>query len=255
MKRATLISLPTEVRLQIAEYALEQPEGAGEHHAMTLPPSARNYRASDNLAILLVCRQFYQDFANIALQKTTFRLDPKNMDTKVHEQPVERLRHLRKLVIASGWSSAKLWQECPFNNKDLRLDVLSIVFNDRGPRYLRELLRRLRNVKIVRIILECYQCTQRRMLCQLIGGIYKTDHFCRYDATDAPQLGAVWFEPAFRPEDPPHEALAPAHDFIAQTPRPHMAEEDYMVMMKPKIDGLMEWLAYEPPLPQRAGDV
>lgn len=254
MERATLISLPTEVRLQIAEYALEQPEGAGEHHAMTLGQSARNYRASDNLAILLVCRQFYQDFADIALQETTFRLDPKNMDTKVHEQPVERLRHLRKLVVASGWSSATLWREFPFDNKDVRLDVLSIVFNDRGPIYLRELLRRLQNVKRIRVVFEGHQSTQRRMLCQLIGGIYKSDHYWRYDASDAPHLGTVWFEPTFRPENPPHDSLAPAHDFIAQTPRPHMVEEDYMVMMKPKIDGLMEWLAYEPPLSQRAGD-
>jgi hypothetical protein len=254
MERATLISLPTEVRLQIAEYALEQPEGAGEHHAMTLEQSARNYRASDNLAVLLVCRQFYQDFADIAFQKTTFRLDPKNMDIEVYEQPVERLKHLRKLVVASGWPSATLWREYPFDNKDLRLDILSIVFNDRGPTYLRELLRRLRNVKIVRIILEGHQSTQRRMLCQLIGGIYKTDHFCRYDASDAPNLGTVWFEPAFRPEDLPHDSLAPAHDFIAKTPRPHMVEEDYMVMMKPKIDGLMKWLVYEPPSPQRASD-
>lgn len=249
----TFLSLPTEVRLQIAEYALEQPDDAGECHAATSVQLPCTYCASDNLAILLVCRQFHQDFAGIALQKTAFRLS-RNMNT-IWRLPVAKLRHLRKLVIPCDWTSDSLWHFYPFDDEDLRLDLLSIVWCKTAwaPR-MEELFRHVQNIKRIRIVLDCNQNIRRGLLIHLMGAIYKNDHYWRYDAPDGPHLGAVWFEPCWRPEEPPHDSLARSHDFIAQTPRLHMAEEDYIAMMKPKIDDLMNWVAYEPPLQRDPGD-
>ncbi|KAI0619251.1 O-methyltransferase [Pyrenophora tritici-repentis] len=94
--RTGFLSLPTELRLQIASYALEQLPTDEErliHLAQPWKTSVYNsvYKSSKNLAIRLVCREFNRDFSRLAIQKTTFVLYG-GLGTVIDAQPDELLR-------------------------------------------------------------------------------------------------------------------------------------------------------------------
>ena len=233
--QTTFLSLPTELRLQIATYALEQPAYVGLIPSWSSGRVDATYSSADSLSVLLVCRQFHHEFANLAFQMTRFILNSHTMQA-MHRLSVAKQKNLRKLVIPGACLSGELWHSYPFNNDDLRLDELCIITSD-GYNTVPNLLRRLQHVKKLRI-LPCregghYYDTYSRLL----GAIYKEDHYQRYDAPGAPNIGSTWFEACLNVEDM-------SFDFVARKPEPVLAEEDYMVMMKPKIDTLMEdWLA------------
>jgi hypothetical protein len=231
--RTTFFSLPTELRLQIAEYALEQTGNVGlrtSNREFRVDPT---YNATSNLSILLVCRQFRLDFTNIAYQMTTFIfLGPKMQ--LVCSATDAKLQNLRKVVIDADWSQISTWQTYAFNRACLSLEELCIVAipnkNDIDP--LIVLLQDLRNVKQLRFFPRPKERHRASTYGRLIGAMYKYDHYRRYDAPKAPDVVKVWWRPRSNDRDF-------SVDLTACEPEPLMAEEEYMVMMKPKIDDLM----------------
>jgi hypothetical protein len=232
--RTTFSSLPTELRLQIAEYALEQRGDVGlrESQELRVDPT---YNAASNLSLILVCRQFRRDFTNIAYQMTKFVFIGPKLQL-VHGATDAKLRNLRKIVIDANWSEIDIWQTYPFNKECLTLEELCIVAipNKYEIVPLISLLERLRNVKQLRF----FPCSGNHRLIygRLVGAMYKYDHYRRYDAPDAPNLKHIWWEHRFNVCDS-------SIDLVTCQPEPLMAEEEYMMMMKPKIDELMEWMS------------
>jgi hypothetical protein len=230
--RTTFFSLPTELRLQIAEYALEQRGDVAlrESRELRIDPT---YNAAFNMSLILVCRQFQRDFTGIAYQMTRFVFVGPKMQL-VHGSSDAKLRNLRKVVVDADWSQIDTWQAYPFNKECLMLEELCVVAlpNEYGIVPLVSLLERLRNVKKLRF----FPCSGNHRLIygRLVGAMYKYDHYRRYDAPDAPNLEHVWWEHSFNVRDS-------SVDLVTCQPEPPMAEEDYMVMMKPKIHELIEW--------------
>lgn len=234
MPRANFFSLPTELRLHIATYALEQPRDIGIRKSQELRINPK-YDAASNLSILLVCRQFKQDFTDIAYHMTRFIMVGPKVRVVI-QAPAKKLRNLKKAVIAADWSQIETWQVYPFNQKCLVLEELCIVAmvpSDHVIGPFTKLLRRLQNVKILRMFPSFGD--YRLIYGRLVGAMYKDDHYHRYDATDAPSIRDTWWEPQFNAQDI-------SFDFATCEAEPPMAEVDYMVMMKPKIDEIMEWM-------------
>jgi hypothetical protein len=230
--RTTFFSLPTELRLQIAEYALEQRGDVGlrESRELRIDPT---YNAASNMSLILVCRQFQQDFTDIAYQMTRFVFIGPNMQL-VHGSSDAKLRNLRKVVIDAAWSRINTWQVYPFNKECLILEELCIVAlpNEYGIIHLVALLERLRNVKKLRF----FPCSGNHRLeyGRLVGAMYKQDHYRRYDAPGVRSSEHICWDHSFDVRDS-------SADLVICQPAPPMAEEEYMVMMKPKIDELIEW--------------
>jgi hypothetical protein len=231
--RTTLFSLPVELRLQIAEIALEQRGNVwllktNINQGLRIDPA---YKAASNLAIILVCRQFRLDFTNLAYQMTKFVFIGTQMQL-VNGATDTKLRNLQRVVIDANWSQIS-WQTYPFDREGLTLEELCVVARQ-GDDYkpFLTLLQELRHVKLLRWFPP--PIDYRQVYPQVVGAMYKNDHFRRYDAPGAPDIARVWW----RPSD---NICDFSIDFVACQPEPRMAEEEYMVMMKPKIDDLMRW--------------
>jgi hypothetical protein len=252
-RSAVFLTLPVELRLHIADYALEQSPTIG------LPPQRKNdytilspYRSSKNLSFLLVCRQFSQDFTSLAYTKTRFTLYGTRGDeavARMRELSACKLENIRKIALGQSLLhnteiGLKTWERYVFNEERLHLDELAISWPREwafmGNDILVPLLRRLERVKVIKLVV--YQITHGsagRALSQvgeayrsLIGAILKEDHFQRYDAPDAPDIEHAWWEWSFDGE----ERIITLR---AQEPRPVLAESDYMLLVKPDIDALM----------------
>jgi hypothetical protein len=228
--RTTFFSLPAELRLQIAEYALEQTGNVWlrqSNRELRIDPA---YKATSNLSILLVCRQFRLDFTNMAYQMTRFVFIGPQMQL-VCGATDAKLQNLRKVIIDADWSQIS-WQTYPFDREGLTLEELCIVAlpdkHDVNPFLV--LLQEMRHVKLLRFFPR--PIDHLHMYGRLVGAMYKNDHYRRYDAPGAPEIAKVWWTPSSNVHDF-------SVDFVACRPEPRMAEEDYMVMMKPKIDELM----------------
>ncbi|KAH7065981.1 hypothetical protein BKA63DRAFT_168435 [Paraphoma chrysanthemicola] len=229
---SSLLHLPAELRLHIAAYALEQPTNAG----ITDPKSGwidREYDPTIYLNILLVCRQFHDDFAKLAFQKIRFIVKG-HLTSPIWTLPVDKLRNLRKLAIRPTKLVNIGWHKYPFNNENLRLDELCIATDDFDFVHLTSLLRRLQHVTTIRILPKTAFASA--LYARLVGIMYKQDHHQRYDAPGAPDIGRVWFEPSFDPE-------TMCIVLEAQSPQPVVLEEEYMKYMKPRIDALMNMMA------------
>ena len=106
--RTSFLDLPTEIGQQIAAYALEQhPEAGFDRKAIKIDNSTSKcrqtsytirrlpgYKASFNLQIRLVCRQFRNDFTALAWEKTTFY-----WTWSLDSLPEDMYRHVWKLVV------------------------------------------------------------------------------------------------------------------------------------------------------------
>jgi hypothetical protein len=228
--RTTFFSLPAELRLQIAEYALEQTGNVWlckSNRELRIDPA---YKAASNLSILLVCRQFRLDFSNMAYQMTRFVFIGPHMQL-VCGATDAKLQNLRKVIIDADWSQIS-WQTFPFNREGLTLEELCIVAlpDKHNINPFLVLLQEMRHVKLLRFFPR--PVDHPNMYGRLVGAMYKNDHCRRYDAPGAPDIAKVWWRPCSNVCDF-------SVDFVACQPEPRMAEEDYMVMMKPKIDELM----------------
>ncbi|KAH6625640.1 hypothetical protein C7974DRAFT_204211 [Boeremia exigua] len=235
-----ILALPTELRLRIAEYALEQRPAAGiPYMGSRLQEHENEYRPSQNLALLLVCRQFNTDFAQLAYNKTRFVLWDHERGTHLQQLPPHILRDIRKLAFLLGAHEIQSWDKYFYDVELLRLDELVFLCPARwtnGPLNIRNVvrfLRRLAHVKTVKFVVYGKGEGLSRAPCfSLIGMIMKEDHFQRYDAPGAPNIEATgWDWHISTPEN--------SVTLKAREPRPVLAEEDYMLLMKPEVDAFM----------------
>lgn len=246
VRQTTFLSLPAEVRVQIAADALQQPPdvglifmepiaGSDQCAGLVLDPG---YASATNLNLLLVCRQFRNEFTQLAYQKTTFVIRHRAAEV-INEQPDGRLKNIRKLVVLYSHVSLLRWREWPFNHQHLHLDELCFSDYQDIPRSdIINLLRRLKNVRTIRFVMHSTQSGKDRLACNsLIGVILKADHYWRYDAPDAPRLESTWWNWTFNQRNN-------AFTFVAQEPKPIMEEEEYMLFVKPKIDEVMDRMAH-----------
>lgn len=234
VKMAThILSLPTELRLEIGVYVFHQTE-----HPLLLDS------ASSNLQPLLVCQQFHREWADLAFGLTTFRLTDKTMPN-IQQLPDSRLRLIRKVVFAADLSKVVDWKMYPFNKECMRLDELclrppSMLGRKDGMVSLLNLLWRLQHVKKLRVFSNLSQVKFPEAHFKgaygvLVGSMYKEDHYQRYDAPEPPSAKDMWWEPSMNEPDG-------SYDFLPCNPVPWMPEDEYLLMMKPKIDKLMEWI-------------
>ncbi|USP77443.1 hypothetical protein yc1106_04717 [Curvularia clavata] len=237
------LSLPTELRMHIAAEALEQHPLSGFHMVDAAPENGSRYildtryRPSANLSIRLVCRQFNIDFTRLAIQKTRFVLQ-KDAGSTVSTQSETILRDVKRLVVHYGPDTIAEWREFPFNKECLQLDELDMFMPlAEAPEYseLVGMFRRLRNVQRIRFLLCGDEQQARLRCCWLIGVMLKEDHYQRYDAPNAPNLESSWWSWSWSFNDNYSWVT-----FVAQEPKPVMVEEEYMMLVKPKLDEIME---------------
>lgn len=234
-----LLKLPVELRLRIAEFALEQHSTAGipQHLLET------DYRPSDNLALLLVCRQFNTDFVQLAYSKTRFLLWNRGQGIRLQQLPPYRIRDIRKLAYVLTPSDIQSWGSYFYDLEQLYLDELVILCPDgwapiSGDPNIRNtvlFLRRLMHVKTVKFIVYAQRLLDHGNIAPciyLVGTIMKEDHFQRYDAPGAPNVEANSWEWHFNAQ----ENSVTLH---AKEPEPITTEEEYMQLQKPRVDALI----------------
>lgn len=238
------LSLPAELRLHIVAEALEQhplsglemiPSSSGDGPRFTLDMA---YRSSANLSIRLVCRQFNADFTRLAVQKTRFVLH-ENAGSVISTQSEALLRDVKRLIVHCGHDAITQWGEFPFNKECLRLDELDMVMplaEAAECTALVGMFRRLRNVQKIGFLLDGDAQLAKLRCYRLIGAMLKEDHYQRYDAPNAPSLESSWWSWSFN-------SNFSWAAFVAQEPKPVMAEEEYIILIKPKIDEIMEQTA------------
>jgi hypothetical protein len=248
-----ILTLPTELLLQISFYVLSQPPQTGTITRGSLRkriPSFLNretcldysYVPSHNLRLLLVCRRFHRELYNLAYQMTTFTL-PSHPHETISNQTDDMLQNIRKLVVECPWSQVVRWQY-PFDKECLLLDELSI-FRPPGRagdqdmasfllrlQYVKMLVLSVRHASVLEQIHRSVPTTPRDEYRKLIGQMLKLDHYERYDAPGAPDVARSWWNWSYDGE---------AHTirFTAREPMPVMPEEEYLILIKPRVDEIM----------------
>lgn len=223
------LELPVELRLRIAEYALEKHPTAGLPIHNQLCDNC-DYQAFRNLALLLVNRQFNQDFKAVAYNKTRFTLWSEKMIARMLEFPPRKVRNIRRIALYAYKDGLACWERMYRDIGQLHLDRLIILWPEvwgcginTGDLVL--LLRRLRSIKTVKFI----SWSRKRSLnlsgyFSSNGAIMKEDQFQRYDTPDAPKIGTTWWNSHL-------DAERYIITLNAQAPRPVFSKEDYMLLM------------------------
>ncbi|KAF2448112.1 hypothetical protein P171DRAFT_481205 [Karstenula rhodostoma CBS 690.94] len=264
---AFLLSLPVELRLQILEYVIDGAANAGLKYP-TVPATVRpesnrtfqglildlGYYASANLNVLLVCRQLRNELTKAAFQRTVFVIrDPYYVNAKYFRNlqriQLDSLRRVMLVFQAYRLSQLTSWR-WPFNLEGLHLDSLTIALQSatqhtvggvlsedylaNSTRDVVGLLRRLEHVNRFKIVQNAAFTTQRfqSWYNQVIGLVLKEDHYQRYDAPDAPQIEATWWDWHF-------DAAEKSFEFIARPAKPVVPEPDYIEMVAPLVARLM----------------
>ena len=94
-------------------------------------------------------------------------------------------------------------------------------------------LRRLLNVKTIKLVMYGkWEGKNRRDYCSFVSGIMKEDYYQRYDAPGAPNIEATWRDWHLNKQE--NLITLQAH-----APKPVLPEEEYVLLMKPKVDALM----------------
>ena len=250
-----LLSLPTELLLQILGYVLDHGPDAGLTYStpdavpqegnqrftgLILDPT---YSASACLHILLVCRQLRVAFTKLAFQRTVFVVANGHRASLHTLQPLQRdqMNNLRNVMLLFepyriGLVTSWRW---PFGAEALRLDTLTIAFTTACPtdsrmteplptqntRELVGLLRRLEHVRRLRFVQNATVAIPdfRTWYSQVVGHLLKEDHYQRYDAAGAPRVENTWWDWRF---DATEKAI--------------VSEPDYMEMVAPLIAKLMD---------------
>lgn len=253
MSPTTFFSLPVELRLQIAAYTFQEPthfdRAAVDNRCSVLNwpwnriawpwnyriRGERSYLPTNLLAILLVCRQFRQDFTKLAFESTWFVLGQATRAT-ISRLPKEGLCSLRKVILVRGWGDIVSWGQHPFDDGAIHLSELVVTINNElYDERMVGLLRRLKNVKTLRCVYipEHPGKNDQVIYWKLVGAILREDHHQRYDALNAPNVEATWWEW--------HLNTDKTLTLEAQNPKPIMPEQDYMLLIKPKVDEMMAW--------------
>ncbi|KAF2677838.1 hypothetical protein K458DRAFT_318450 [Lentithecium fluviatile CBS 122367] len=254
-----LLSLPTELCLQILELVLLQHPNAGfirsekspttQYHGLVIDD---NYSSSSQLNILLTCRQFKHDFAALAFRSTTFLLKtplPFNMLLRrLQNHQIASLRKLAFITSSERICALVHWVDYPFDAENIRLEELTIVFDSAEhwhfpSQYTRELvalLRRLQNVQVLRFVRNSAQFNGsfRTWYNRLVGLILKEDHHQRYDAPDAPNTEVTWWKWRY-------DYMDNSFELVAQPPKPILPEAEYIDFVAPMVRGLMNDMEVE----------
>jgi hypothetical protein len=227
-------TLPAELRLLVADYLFEQPHDA----AFETSPDGRlqldhAYSSSSHLRPLLASRQFYKEFQTIAYNKTTFVVRNPEPHDCVARLPPHLLRQVRKLVLCHS-DQVTLWQQYPFNAQGLHLETLVLISSPAFPHHdLASLLHRLRHVQTLMVVADQDTAKFGLKFQRMVGLLLKNDHHQRYDAPGAPHMEHNWWEWSFN-------ATRLSFVLRALPPKPALAEEDYMRLIKPHVDALMQ---------------
>jgi hypothetical protein len=254
LSKPPLLALPAELRLAILSHVLIQQPNVGFKPCLPTNPPGRqglmldpNYSSSAHLRILLTCRQFRDDFTDLAFRRTTFHITDMHTPFATLIRPLSdhQIRNLRRLAViadASHFRDMVHWQKWPYNMESLQLDSLTIVMHmSNHSHYPSEftsdmvgLLRRLQNVKSLKFVLNGANVKGvfKTWYNRLIGLVLKEDHFQRYDAPGAPNLEDTWWTWSYDDEKKWFE-------LVAQRPKEVMIEAEYMEMVKPLVQRLV----------------
>ncbi|KAF2248101.1 hypothetical protein BU26DRAFT_389112, partial [Trematosphaeria pertusa] len=249
--------LPTELLHEILSYVLGQPPNSGFSRADAA--NSRGlilddyYSSSHRLEILVTCVQFHDDFSALAFRKTTFVVRDiySTLGTllrRVEQHHVRQIRKIARVATSRQLQDMVHWARWPFNIQALDLDELTIVFHRSAHWHypsdhtaaMVALLRRLRNVRILKFVLNAAHVkgSFRTWYNRLIGLMLKEDHYQRYDAPNAPNVEATWWEWSYSEDEM-------SFQLVAREPKPIVSEEEYMNFAAPMVRRLMEDMALE----------
>ena len=243
---ATFLTLPVELRLLIAEYALEQdPKSVIPYPCQNQSLEAavhqyRHYRPSSNLSLLLVCRQFNTDFTSLAYAKTTFALQSANAILALKALPIHKLRAIRTIAFIPG-SEISHWNGYPFGIEALRLDTLIFLWH---PNFSREkgfmkgkicmcnswlyiIMRYLTHISSIHFLFyEGSELLNGQAYSRFIRYVLRDDYVYLYSNPRSPKRENTWWEWESNEE-------WNVVTFAAKGRREMVGEEEYMVKMRP----------------------
>lgn len=245
--KASLLSLPSEIRTAILGYVLEdnfhatglKRDGAG---ALVVD---HEYSAADKLAPLLVCKQLYLDGNLLALRSshflvTNFYISIPDRLLRLQPKQLEALRSIALVADGRHMRALKLWGQHPWGCEALKLDTLTIILHQSRQHYLfdfildvTKLLRNLQGVRRVMFVRNraCVKGAFKTWYNRLVGLILKTDHHERYDVQPA-NLEQTWWTWTF-------DDTAETFCLEARPCKPLVEEETYMQQIKPLMEQLM----------------
>ena len=242
----TLLALPTEIRIAILEYVLEDirnVDGFKNHCRPGGIVLEDGYTAAKGFEVLNTCKQFHSDGNLLALNRTHFVVTnlffhiPDRL-WLLHPKQVEAIRNITFVADARHFQKLKTWRDCPFGMKSLNLDTLTIVLHRSNHWHylfdftasITNLLRNLNGVKrfiFVRnnaLVKGSFKTWYNR----LIGLILKIDHYQRYDAFPT-SLEKVWWTWNY-------DEIAQSFCLEACPAKSWCGEEQYMQQMLPLIE-------------------
>lgn len=244
----TLLSLPAEIRLAIFEYTFQdnaEKVGFRNHNVPGGVVVDERYFASNGLALLLTCRQLYQDASLIAMSKTPFMVS--NLFSQVpdrlsvlHPKQQSAIRHLSFAADARHFRRFVDWNPHAFGMTDLNLDTLTVVLHQSTTwHYLFDftydivrMLRTLCNVKRFVFVRNAARVkgSFKTWYNRLVGLIMKVDHQQRYERSD-PKPEDVWWDWEF-------DDLGQRICLDARPPREMVEEEVYLEGILPHMEAL-----------------
>ncbi len=247
-QKTTFFSLPAEIRLQIAAYVVEQsPEAGLIRQTFTADGNSstyrlgldKTYRASLNFNILLVCRQFQNDFTSLAWANTTFVLDydlaqPIALRSLMLRRrwPVNAIPRVRRIIAIINANSFYDWNGRPFDHDTVRIDHLTLTtsYGRRLRRSTATLLLRLTNIKVIRFLFfDLNSEEHRKQYDSFITYMLEEDWHQRYETLGTPKIGNTWWEWSYDLEDI-------SFSITARVPLATMDQEEYIKLMKPVYD-------------------
>ena len=252
-----LLTLPAEIRNTIIEYVFDDDilkDGFLEHGEPGGIVLDITYKASDRLRPFSACKQLYNDGISMAWDKTDFISSNRfsNVRGRLYTLSPDRIASVRNVAFvadAAHFGDLIKWNQDPFGLPNLQLDTLTIVLHPGPWHYLFDhtsgityLLRRLQNVRRIMFVRNraLVKGGFRTWYNRLVGLIMKVDHFQRNDRIPS-NPEAVWWTWSYN-------ELAQTITLEAQSPRPLMGEDAYMMMMMPLMQELKTSIENEEPM-------
>ncbi len=231
------LSLPAELQLDIVSFALEPKHEFGLSRRRGGPRTYfvkdESHSAPVHLSILLVCRQFRERFTELAWKKTVF-FPWTQAREKINRTPDILLRCVRKMIVDPYREQMASWETYPFNTESLTIDHLTVVNLYKPPSTeaaaIARMLRRLKNVKVIEVLLGQRESVPRLMMLHFIRALQEEDQYQRYTTGEnRPNVGNTWWAWDL-------DMRTTICTFTAKEPLPLMEKEEYMRLMQPELD-------------------
>ncbi|KAF2641166.1 hypothetical protein P280DRAFT_468828 [Massarina eburnea CBS 473.64] len=254
----TLLSLPTEIRLDIWDLVLTNDAFSHQENTHELVLNSQ-YTAPTQLNLLLTCHQIRNEIGIIpTFQRAAFvvkRLKESPYSAfacQLLSLPKDLIAAVKKLVLPAQWldfDDPTFWSGgAMFLEEKLQLFELTFFFENKvdalashaqgticKPPPVHPMARRMRlwnHVQVLRFIRNESNVHLRKWYRALVGQILKEDHYQRYDSEQAPNLGMTRWEWKYDVKE--HVA-----EFFAKPPHPVLPEAEYMEMVAPMIHDLI----------------